>query len=432
MENSIRLQLAAILQIPFQNYDKDFTFVVNSERFDTSTFAADLLSNKISKIHFTDPTLKEFSIDTETRGDFNKILNLLNFEIEEISDQDFPFLIEVVNSLEIDKIDINSSYEEEPTIDNIIGHIKKHQIHPEIYSKQLDADIQFFTSHFHELKAKLEREIDEGQTFIDDTIIEKVISDPKLKLESEEELLEFVNKLYMKDAKYSPLYEHVEFANVGAEGMKKFIEIFDFNDMTKSIWNSIVYRLEEPIQTDKVKARHEYVKEQCLIEIENKENEFDGIFNYLRNNGKINDEVRITFSSLAYGGTFGLLQYDDREQFFETDDEPNSWICFEFKKHEVKPSGYIIRSYCQDNEDHPKSWKLEASKDGQSWVTLDSQTDNDSLNGGGRVKLFPITSIEHKNKPFKYLRIQQTGPTWYSHSSHCLLMDSIEFYGKII
>ena len=203
MENSIRLQLASILQIPFQNYDKDFTFVVNSERFDTSTFAADLLSNKISKIHFTDPSLKEFSIDTETRGDFNKILNLLNFEIEEISDQDFPFLIEVVNSLEIDKIDINSSYEEEPTIDNIIGHIKKHQIHPEIYSKQLDADIQFFTSHFHELKGKFEREIYDVESSINDAIIEKVVSNRKLQLESEEELLEFVNKLYKKDTKYS-------------------------------------------------------------------------------------------------------------------------------------------------------------------------------------------------------------------------------------
>ncbi|KAK8838086.1 hypothetical protein M9Y10_036037 [Tritrichomonas musculus] len=148
MANSIRLKPEAVLQIPFQNYEKDFTFVVNSERFDISTFAADLLSTKISKIHLNDPTFKEISIDTETKGDFNKILKLLKFEQEEISAQDIPFLTEIVDILEIDKIEINLSQESELSVDNIFDHIKKHQKHPRIFSKELSSEIEFFTSHF--------------------------------------------------------------------------------------------------------------------------------------------------------------------------------------------------------------------------------------------------------------------------------------------
>lgn len=38
MANSIKLQPDAVLQIPFYNYENDFTFVVNSERFNTYKF----------------------------------------------------------------------------------------------------------------------------------------------------------------------------------------------------------------------------------------------------------------------------------------------------------------------------------------------------------------------------------------------------------
>lgn len=216
--------------------------------------------------------------------------------------------------------------------------------------------------------------------------------------------------------------------------MNKFTEIFDFNDMTKPTWKTIVRRLNEPIKACFSSTKHERTKKRLHIEIGNKNNEFDGILNYLQNNGNIRDEVGITYSSIHRGDPFNLLQYDNKENYFQTQNRPNSWICFEFKKHEVIPSGYIIRSYCVGNHQHPKTWKFEGSNDMESWVTLDSQANNESLRGESRVHLFPISNEEHKDKPFKYLRIQQTGPTWYNNSDkyHYLLMNSIEIYGKVI
>lgn len=140
----MKLKTDSVLQVPFQNYEKDFTFIVNSKRFNTSSFVADILSPTISKIHFNDPTMKEFSINTDIQGDFNHILNLLNFDSQEISEEEIPFIIEMIEFLGIEKVDLNiESDNEELTVDNIFQHIKKHQQHPQIYSSQLEKDVDF-------------------------------------------------------------------------------------------------------------------------------------------------------------------------------------------------------------------------------------------------------------------------------------------------
>ena len=436
MENSIKLLTDSVLQVPFQNYQKDFTFIVNSERFETSSFAADLLSAKISNIHLSDPTINEFSINTETRGDFNKIIKLINFEVQQFSESDLPYLIEIIETLEINKVLIdNKSEEGELSLDNFFTRLKKHQSHPKFYSKQLEEDVSFFISHFHSLKDELLNQIKEGAYDIDMSVIEEVLRSPKLVVDTEDEVLEIVNELYESDVKYSILYEYVEFINVSVWCMKDFIDKFDIWYLSKGTWSSICNRLcEEVKRSETATGRRECQSRRFLIEIEPKNDEFDGIFNYLQTHGNIKDELDITYSSICDGDPFDLLQYEDKGNCFQTRNSPNSWICFEFKNHQVIPSDYIIRSFNGENCYHPKTWKFEGSTDKQNWIPLDSRTNNDKLRGASRVHLFHISSNERKDEGFKYLRLQQTGPNWCNNndSFHYLLMNSIEFYGKII
>lgn len=49
MIDSVKLQESSILHVPFQNYENNFTFIVNNERFPTNRLVADLISPKISK-----------------------------------------------------------------------------------------------------------------------------------------------------------------------------------------------------------------------------------------------------------------------------------------------------------------------------------------------------------------------------------------------
>ena len=83
-------------QIAFCRFHyKNIAKILHSERFEASSFVADLISSKISSQHLIDPTLSEFTINTNARGDFNKIINLINFQSQEIIDDDFQFIIEI-------------------------------------------------------------------------------------------------------------------------------------------------------------------------------------------------------------------------------------------------------------------------------------------------------------------------------------------------
>ena len=204
--------------------------------------------------------------------------------------------------------------------------------------------------------------------------------------------------------------------------MKEFISIFDINDITTSTWKSMTNRLVEPISMKENSGennQHKYRRSEKVIkekvkyyqEIATKENKFEGLLNYLKTNCNINNEIEITASS--YGdrtnyGTDTLLQYDNENSFFYSNNERNSWICIEFKTHHILPSSYVIRT-CHDNENscHLKTWVFEGSKDNKEWIQLDEQINNNALNGPRYVHTFDITN--YQQQPFKYLRIRQTG-----------------------
>ena len=80
---SIKLQLKSILQVPLNKYEKDFTFIVNGERFQTSHFIADLLSPIVRKYHYEDESQEIFVINTNRHTQdeiyFPSFLELYNF-----------------------------------------------------------------------------------------------------------------------------------------------------------------------------------------------------------------------------------------------------------------------------------------------------------------------------------------------------------------
>lgn len=426
---TIKLQTDSILHVPLKKYYKDFIFIINSEIYETSSFFADLLSPIISSSHLIDPTFNEFKINTKFKGDFNKILNLIQFKEQEIDENDFSFLVEIFEQIGVEKVDINEHFETEITHDNVIDLIKFHQKHPQFYKKRIEKEIEFISLHFYELKEKILNEMNDEESKLEYNIIERIISNEQLRLESEDQLLEFINHLYLKSSKYSNLYEYVSFINVEVESMKKFIEIFDMNDLTRSSWSSLANRLQQTIIKDENGKHHEYIK-KCFIEIETKENQFDGILNYLQTHSNIKEEINITASSVNDGDPFNLLQYDNKGNRYQTCDITNSWMCFEFKKHQIITSNYTIRSYNDNRHNHLKNWVFEGSTDNNNWIILDQQENNSFLNGSSLVHSFQISNKNLAQQSFKYLRIRQTGQNWINQNY--LMMNSIEFYGKLI
>lgn len=155
---------------------------------------------------------------------------------------------------------------------------------------------------------------------------------------------------------------------------------------------------------------------------------FEGIFNFLKNNAIIKNEIKVTASSNKGGNLEQIIQSDFPNNNFFTYNVPYSWVCIEFIKRKVIPTHYTIRSNNWDgsSEPHPRNWEFEGSVDSNNWVTLDSQTECSYLKGRNRIYTI---SIQNNNQSYKYFRIRQTGMNWNNH--HCLCFNCIELYGKL-
>lgn len=77
------LNSEVIKYLPFDKYDKDFTFIVDDKEYKTSRFVADILSPTIRNLHHADSSIDSFTISTTDKGtdhDFTEILSLVTFE----------------------------------------------------------------------------------------------------------------------------------------------------------------------------------------------------------------------------------------------------------------------------------------------------------------------------------------------------------------
>ena len=238
----MQLQSSSLFDIPFDTYEKNFTFMVNGEKIQTSRIISDLLSPVICKNHLNDPTSNTFVINTHEKGDFSHILELVNFNYQNFSENELPFIIEVIEQLNNNSIEIENNIQ--ITIDNVFNRLKYHEKRSNFFSQQISKEIEFISSHFNEL---CESHIEEFNNLSIDMIYE-IINDDQLTLKSEDQLLKFVNFFYSQNSRYSVLYELVYFENVSSDTIKEFLQNYDINDMSGEIWNRLSKRLEQEIK----------------------------------------------------------------------------------------------------------------------------------------------------------------------------------------
>ena len=433
----IKLQSSCILSVPLEIYGKDFTFIVNGEEFKTSRVISDLISPFISKIHSNDPAFDRFIINTKHRGDFSHILKLINFKSNNYPESELPFLLDVIEILNNDYIELEDiKRKQEITVDNVFDNFQQHEKYSKLYRPLFSEEIEFISSHFSEICEEKEEEL--TKLLIDTLYL--ILTNDKLQLKNEDQLLKFINELYSKDEEYSILYETVLFENVSSETVCEFIRIYNNDLMTRSTWQRLSVRLSKEIISinDKNSSDNDTkrYKEKILIRILfSKEKEFDRIINYIRKktNDQIENEISITASSIYSDNENyqprNVILFDDHRKWFESNEKSNNWLCIDFKDHRIIPTDYSIRSYpCSYNSHHPKSWIVECSNDNIKWEMVDEEKDFSYLNGNNYSHTF--TMNHQKQTEFRYIRIRLTGPSW--GNGDYLKFDSFEVYGQFI
>ena len=159
----------------------------------------------------------------------------------------------------------------------------------------------------------------------------------------------------------------------------------------------------------------------------------DGIIAHLTREcgGNVHKEgvVNVTASSCyGYKPEYAVdLKADSR---FDSDDSPNSWICYDFKGRRVTPTSYSIKS-CWGGPGgyHPKSWVLEVSNDGSkgSWETVDSRKDNNDLNDRRVTRNFSLGTPQ--SGAFRFVRLRLTGKNHGGYDDLCIC--ALELFGTL-
>lgn len=382
-------------------------------------------------MHQNDPTINTFTINTSNEGNFSNFLNLINFEVNHISESDLGFFCEVSRILGITSQDINNFHEElDIKESNVIEFIRTHELFSDIYAEQLEREIDFVSSNFFKFADIHWSDLIHLKT----STLDRIIDNDHLKLRSEDQLLTFIIGV-IKESKKSDswdLLEHVLFCNVSSEVMSSFVDIIDsdIDRIDRSLWRSISSRLRLPVSVDNRNLDTRY---RGKFFSSGNATEFCGIISHMRseNNNDISSKIGITASS-----TFSdylpsnVTIYEERGKYFESQNQANSWIKFEFKSNKVVPRSYQVMSYVYGpNSQHPKSWVIEGSNSGEdSWVTLDSRNNCPDLNGLHKTQIFEIS--KGNTEEFRFIRMRLTGPNW-SNNNH-LEFSAFEIYGELI
>ncbi|KAK8895388.1 hypothetical protein M9Y10_023851 [Tritrichomonas musculus] len=445
MQNEITLSTDSIKEIPFDRYEKNFTFIVNGKEYKTNRFVADILSPKICHLHFTDETIDTFTITTKnesTNIDFSSFLSLINFHPKTLTKEELDYFQNIFSILgnKTEFFKYSPKYEENTT-DNVIDHLlskiqtinnfKEGQKEP--FSTQeieyLKTELEFISSHFFAIDQK-------RIEIIDSQIFEEIIKSDKLKIEDEGSLLDVIIDFYMKDTNLSYLFEYIDFLNVSIEKLRHFFDIFDMSDLNSHIWRLIAERIlksevnKEELNKRLKKERYTTEKVTGIQSLLKERGEFNGIIKYLtdKSGGNIVDKGTIDIqyngcSSNSYHPKYAL-DYKN-SHYYQPSSKNDGWFYLDFKKMKIKITNYSIKS-CPNgpNGFHPKSWDIEVSNDASSWIKIDEQKDCSLLNGNLLTATFKVKPNEYS----RYVRFHQTSEPW---GGGYLDFNMIEFYGYL-
>ena len=156
----------------------------------------------------------------------------------------------------------------------------------------------------------------------------------------------------------------------------------------------------------------------------------DGIAAYLAracgNNVHQRGIVVVTGSSCLY--TYGAWAHNaidlSSRGYFRSNDEANSFLCYDFKERRVSPSSYSIQSVTI----YPRSWVCEVSNDGSLWKVVDSRDNTDDLKDEKVPCNFTIAKPE-SCRNVRFVRLRQTGPN--SKDGNWFALRSWEIFGTL-
>ena len=208
-------------------------------------------------------------------------------------------------------------------------------------------------------------------------------------------------------------------------------QIFLLLHKNREILNSEKLRLETELKKsaeEQAKAKEKLTKEFNY----NSSNQFNGIISHLKRacggNVHVKGVVNIKASSNRWNECHQLVDYGTIG-LWGSNDEPNSWVSFDFKEKKISLSSYTLKSRIDADCLHPVQWEIEGSNDESSWNSLDSRNTREQC-GTGVVMNYSCNKGNHGF--YRFIRMRQTGENSSGSGRHYLMLSQIELSGKLL
>ena len=411
-------------KLDFDNYPRDFTFVVGQNNYHCNRMIADFISPTIRNMHKSDITLNNFVLSNNTNCEYNEFqtiislgegngiylddhnLDQLSFLFDSLGNHEFSAFLEFKTET---KLDI------ENCVDILLLKEKLHQ--------SLTREVQYISKHFYKIN---ENDIDR----LNFDQLYEILSHPALCIESEQWLFDLIYNRFLEDKNYCGLFEFIDFRCVSVEKINDFSDSFHFSYLNAGTFKALLERIRCEIIIPKIHS-----KRYKMIESSHDFNghSLDGIIKYLSNKCKGNvarkDIVSVTSSSVfspseEYSPS-NIVDLEDNNYFF-SNCGPGQWICIDFKDNLIIPNSYTLKSVTIGSNKHqPRNWSVEISLDGNTWHEVDRKEGNSILNNKNDIGVF---KIDYPQK-CRFIKFTLTGKT--SYNTDYFALAAIEVFGKL-
>ncbi|OHT14700.1 hypothetical protein TRFO_14884 [Tritrichomonas foetus] len=425
--------------------ERDFCFIIGGKKHYTTKFHACFISQKVTNLLLLDQTMTNFTINIKDDGNlFSKIEQLMigkPVSIDESSKYSFMSLLHCLGNDELLNQLYGSDFVQNTEIINKQNVLDKIIIKDTVLHIPITKEIEYVAYHLDEFSIEFFQQIGPE-------IFEQMLNCEKLRVYDEDCLFKMIKKL---GKSFKHLLSYVEIENLSEFAINDFIEYIDYTQINIAQWRSITNRLRLPIDKCKIKNsqvlnNNEIEKHKFYINQSNRiyrcnsitvnynqdDQSYEGIFHYISEKYCSRSAyeagiVDVTSSSSRLNNCYDIIDYSFNS-FFHTEDEPNSWIMFNFKERTFNLTAYMIKSD-RSIGFHLKNWVIEGSNDEdgkEEWTLIDSR-DTMDLNGMEQVACY--TCEKSHKEGFHKIRLRQNGQN--TSKGYQLLISSIEFFGSL-
>jgi hypothetical protein len=414
-DRGLRLSAKGLSNVPSSVSidDVTFVFVFGSGRYECPRCIANFLSPRLCRASVGGLPQEEFVFETQlTVDDFGRFIShcFSSFSGLTYSERDLFISIarelgnwELYSLLAIDCKGLSNS-----SLAYFRGCVFRND-----FDSFSGEEIGLLASQFHELPETLLKDCP-----ID--FLSALLSHRDLRIKDEDSLLTFLSSLWTVDPAYFVLSEFIRFEYLSVSQIDEFLESsFPFvGELNSGIWRSICRRL--------IISGH-FEKAGRVILPFNGASPLHGIIRYLTEKcqGNVHTRGAVTITTNSSGDSVACLADLDADNCFYSANAPDQWFCYDFKDRRVVLTHYIVRPH-QWAKYNPRSWVVESSNDGESWIELDRKVSCDDLSEVHVIRGFPISiAVQGRMVRFRHTGRNLSG-------SYYLCLTAFEVYGTLL